>query len=69
MVDGLLKSFDEFGNGCDEKLRYIATVTELSALSDGGQQHKSAHILVIRRARAKKIEILNHLPTCVPTSE
>jgi len=26
MVDGLLKSFDEFGNGCDEKLRYIATV-------------------------------------------
>jgi len=26
MVDGLLKSFDEFRNGCDEKLRYIATI-------------------------------------------
>jgi len=29
MVDGLLKSFDEFRNGCDEKLRYVATVSAL----------------------------------------
>jgi len=26
MVDGLLKSFAEFRNGCDEKMRYIATL-------------------------------------------
>ena len=30
-------------------------VTELSALSDGGQQHKSVYISVSSRARAKKI--------------
>jgi len=40
-----------------------------SALSVDAQQHKSVHISVISRARAKKIQGLNHLPTCVPTSE
>ena len=42
---------------------------ELSVVSDGGQQHKSADILVIGRARAKKILILNLLLTCVQTNE
>jgi len=42
---------------------------ELSIVSDGGQQHKIIHILVISRVRAKKNWALHHLPTCVPTSE
>ena len=42
---------------------------ELSVVTNGGQQHKSAHILAISGGRAKKILVMNHLPTCVPTSE
>jgi hypothetical protein len=37
------------------KRQWRIRVIELSALSDGSQQHKSAHISVMSRAREKKI--------------
>jgi len=51
------------------KRQWRIWLIELSVVSDGGQQHKSAHILAISGGRAKKFLVLNHLPTCVPTSE
>jgi len=37
------------------KRQWIILLIELSVVSDGGQQHKSTHILVISQARGQKI--------------
>jgi len=45
MVDGLLKSFGEFRNGCDEKMRTITRHVLYRKLVNMGNYHEDTPIL------------------------